>query len=239
MWTSPLLSYGRRCAWRFLIKGLFAFSLSTPLLGLWVLHPAVGIQAGGCSQPPWTAPGPAGHVHPLPLSSRPVWLRAAARLLNISQILRGLKLIYVNGWWSCNAQWIFVNRKICCFEESWSFFSFFFSFLIFLFNFLWKNEVKTLKKNCFFKQLFLSGHFWNWWQNWSRKNGEGMSKPPFYYFLWEVFGKCETVIFMSTFLTERDSYILTSWTFVLNILLCVFWIFRYQEFEKTLMSTSL
>lgn len=68
MWTSPLWLYGRRCAWRFLIKGLFAFSLSTPLLGLWVLHPAVGIQAGGCSQPPWTAPGPAGHVHPLPLS---------------------------------------------------------------------------------------------------------------------------------------------------------------------------
>lgn len=28
-----------------------------------------------------------------------------AQLLSSSQILRGLKLIYVNGWWPCNAQW--------------------------------------------------------------------------------------------------------------------------------------
>lgn len=119
-----------------------------PLLGLWVLPPAVGIQGVPSPLISLAAPGPAGQGHSLPLFLQATLAEncspAADQQPDFDRTQADLCKWMVTM--QCSVNRLFVNRKICCFEESWYFSGFFSSFPIFLFNILWKNEVKALKK---------------------------------------------------------------------------------------------
>lgn len=81
---------------------------------------------------PLAAPGPVGHEHPLPLFLQASLAESCSPTAEQCQVLRALKLIYVNGWWPCNAQWT---------------------------GFLWTGKYVVLKRVGLFSGFFLLSYF--------------------------------------------------------------------------------
>lgn len=189
------------------------------------------------------ASGPAGHGHSLLLFLQATLAESCSPNAEQEPDFEGTQADLCK-WMvtmQCSVNRLFVNRKICCFEEIWYFFRFFFFFFpIFLFNFLWKNEIKTLKKIF----AFLNSYFYVATSETDEKSGaESMEREcPNHCFTTFCRKYLENVkmLYLCQHFSLKDSYILTSWAFVLSSLLCGFrQDFQLSRIQKAIMSTSL